>query len=34
MERDVWTAVSQAWYTKASDKLPETGRFFHHMAIL
>jgi hypothetical protein len=33
-DRDVWTAVSRHWYSKASDKAPTTGRLYHHLAIL
>ncbi|KAK3363316.1 hypothetical protein B0T25DRAFT_527027 [Lasiosphaeria hispida] len=33
-DREVWTAVSRGWYSKASDKAPTTGRLYHHLAIL
>ncbi|KAI0388513.1 hypothetical protein F5Y17DRAFT_452466 [Xylariaceae sp. FL0594] len=33
-EREVMTAVSRSWYSKASDKAPTTGRLYHHLAIL
>ncbi|EHK20570.1 uncharacterized protein TRIVIDRAFT_118139, partial [Trichoderma virens Gv29-8] len=33
-DREIWTAVSRYWYLKASDKLPTTGRLYHHLAIL
>ncbi|KAK8106664.1 methyltransferase domain-containing protein [Apiospora kogelbergensis] len=33
-EREVWTSVSRRWYSKASDIVPETGRLYHHLAIL
>ncbi|KAK0711864.1 hypothetical protein B0H67DRAFT_493658, partial [Lasiosphaeris hirsuta] len=33
-DREVWTAISQQWYSKASDKAPTTGRLYHHLAIL
>lgn len=33
-DRETWTGVSRYWYTKASDLLPETGRLYHHLAIL
>jgi hypothetical protein len=33
-DREVWTAVSRHWYSKASDKAPTTGRLYHHLAIL
>ncbi|KAH8909360.1 hypothetical protein BR93DRAFT_863699, partial [Coniochaeta sp. PMI_546] len=32
--RQVWTAVSSAWYSKARDKPPATGRLYHHLAAL
>ncbi|KAI3530977.1 hypothetical protein CABS02_14327 [Colletotrichum abscissum] len=32
--REVWTSVSRHWYSKASDKAPQTGRLYHHLAIL
>ncbi|KAK4153104.1 hypothetical protein C8A00DRAFT_43939 [Chaetomidium leptoderma] len=33
-DREVWTAVSRHWYSRASDKAPTTGRLYHHQAIL
>ncbi|KAI0148272.1 hypothetical protein F4776DRAFT_606898 [Hypoxylon sp. NC0597] len=33
-DREVWTSVSQHWYSNASDKSPSTGRLYHHLAIL
>ena len=33
-EREIWRNVSKNWYTKASDISPETGRLYHHLAIL
>ncbi|KAI0203241.1 hypothetical protein F4808DRAFT_36463 [Astrocystis sublimbata] len=33
-DREVWTSVSRHWYSKASDKVPTTGRLYHHLAIL
>jgi hypothetical protein len=33
-DREVWTSVSRHWYSKASDKKPDTGRLYHHLAIL
>ncbi|KAK8036744.1 hypothetical protein PG994_015241 [Apiospora phragmitis] len=33
-DREVWTSVSQRWYSKASDVIPKTGRLYHHLAIL
>ena len=32
--RETWASNSRAWYSKASDRSPEAGRFYHHMAIL
>ena len=33
-DRDVWSCVSRFWYSKAADKCPDTGRLYHHLAIL
>ncbi|KAK8028984.1 hypothetical protein PG991_006040 [Apiospora marii] len=33
-DREVWTSVSNRWYSKASDVVPKTGRLYHHLAIL
>jgi hypothetical protein len=35
-DRETWTAVSRYWYnnSKVSNKLPTTGRLYHHLAIL
>lgn len=33
-DRDVWSGVSRFWYSKAADKSPDTGRLYHHLAIL
>ncbi|KAK1754181.1 EST/SMG-like protein 1 [Echria macrotheca] len=33
-DREVWTAVSRNWYSKALDKAPTTGRLYHHQGIL
>ncbi|KAK0749220.1 hypothetical protein B0T18DRAFT_427375 [Schizothecium vesticola] len=33
-DREIWTDVSRAWYHKASDRAPTTGRLYHHLAIL
>ena len=33
-DREIWTAVSRHWYSKASDDAPTTGRLHHHLAIL
>jgi hypothetical protein len=33
-DREIWTAVSRQWYSKASDKASTTGRLYHHLAIL
>ncbi|KAK4183041.1 hypothetical protein QBC35DRAFT_544994 [Podospora australis] len=31
---DLGRYLSRHWYSKASDKAPTTGRFYHHLAIL
>ena len=33
-DREVWTAVSRHWYSKASDKALTTGRLYYYLAIL
>ncbi|KGQ07752.1 hypothetical protein BBAD15_g6921 [Beauveria bassiana D1-5] len=33
-DREIWTGVSRYWYAKASDRSPEVGRLYHHLAIL
>ena len=33
-DRDVWSGVARFWYSKAADKSPNTGRLYHHLAIL
>lgn len=33
-DREIWTGVSQRWYSMASDMSPTTGRLYHHRAIL
>lgn len=33
-DREVWSNVAQHWYNKASDKSPNAGRLYHHLAIL
>ncbi|KAL2018448.1 hypothetical protein VTK56DRAFT_804 [Thermocarpiscus australiensis] len=33
-DREVWTAVSRHWYSRASDSAPTTGRLYHHLAIV
>jgi hypothetical protein len=33
-DREVWTAVSRHWYSRASHKAPTTGRLYHPLAIL
>lgn len=33
-DRDVWSGVARFWYSKAADKTPDTGRLYHHLAIL
>ena len=29
-----WASVAASWYTKASDRRPQIGRLYHHLAIL
>ncbi len=33
-DREVWSNVAKFWYNKASDKCPNVGRLYHHLAIL
>ena len=33
-DREIWTGTARSWYSKAADKNPETGRLYHHLAIL
>ncbi|KAM5349975.1 hypothetical protein ACJ41O_006480 [Fusarium nematophilum] len=33
-DREIWTGVSRYWYSMASDRIPATGRLYHHLAIL
>ena len=33
-DREVWSNVAKFWYNKASDKSPQIGRLYHHLAIL
>lgn len=33
-DRETWTGVARGWYLKASNRLPRTGRLYHHLAIL
>ena len=33
-DREVWNNVAKFWYNKASDKTPDVGRLYHHLAIL
>lgn len=33
-DREVWSGVARFWYGKAADKNPNTGRLYHHLAIL
>ena len=33
-DREVWSGVARFWYGKAADKRPNTGRLYHHLAIL
>lgn len=32
--REIWTTVSRNWYSKTSNKVPTTGRLYHHLGIL
>ncbi|CAK7273454.1 hypothetical protein SEPCBS57363_005661 [Sporothrix epigloea] len=32
--RDAWTKVSRHWYSMASGNAPNTGRLYHHLAII
>jgi hypothetical protein len=33
-DRRVWVGMARYWYSKASDKSPTAGIFYHHLAIL
>ncbi|KAK6336133.1 hypothetical protein TWF696_001700 [Orbilia brochopaga] len=33
-DRDVWMHVSRFWYAKGTDRQPNVGRLYHHLAIL
>ncbi|TQS36109.1 hypothetical protein Golomagni_03450 [Golovinomyces magnicellulatus] len=33
-DREIWTNVARNWYTKASSKIPTTGRLYNYLAIL
>ena len=33
-DREVWAGVARFWYSKAADRMPNTGRLYHHLAIL
>ena len=33
-DREVWSNVAKFWYNKASDRTPDVGRLYHHLAIL
>ena len=33
-DREVWAGVARFWYSKAADRMPTTGRLYHHLAIL
>jgi hypothetical protein len=33
-EREVWAQVARQWYLKSANRSPETGRLYHHLAIL
>jgi hypothetical protein len=32
--REIWAGVARSWYGKAANRMPETGRLYHHLAIL
>jgi hypothetical protein len=33
-DRKIWAGVARSWFTKAADKNPTVGRFYHHLATL
>ncbi|KFY80206.1 hypothetical protein V499_00880, partial [Pseudogymnoascus sp. VKM F-103] len=33
-DREVWAQVARRWYLKSANRQPETGRLYHHLAIL
>ncbi len=33
-DREVWTQVARQWYLRSANRLPATGRLYHHLAIL
>ena len=33
-DSEVWAGVARHWYSKSSDKIPTTGRLYHHLTIL
>ena len=33
-DREIWSGVARFWYSKAADNNPNTGRLYHHLAIL
>ncbi len=33
-DREVWCNMARSWYNKASDRNPQEGRLYHHLAIL
>ena len=33
-DREVWSSTSRLWYETAADKNPNTGRLYHHLALL
>lgn len=33
-DRETWSNVARSWYSKAADSMPNTGRLYHHLAIL
>ncbi|KAF2277970.1 uncharacterized protein EI97DRAFT_449372 [Westerdykella ornata] len=33
-DREIWAGVARSWYSKTSDRIPNVGRLYHHLAIL
>jgi hypothetical protein len=31
-DREAWTQIAHQWYLKPSDRSPQTGRLYHHLA--
>lgn len=34
LDREVWNGVARLWYSKAIDRNPQFGHFYHHLAVL